>query len=248
MADDDIKRVLRSDPRHKDSANDPETLPGQLGRVRGFAPCSFRHAGPWAWFAAAMWIFLIVGYVSCNSNTQQSPSTAVSPTPEEQPPSGKGQKAVTVARPTAPPPDFRVRRLKLDEGISVVVSPNTTDEQLRSLLWLFREKIRSHRFKDIGIMQPTWTHFEKAGYLSGEISIYRGEKCADEYFMDYQGPCRGPDPHEAAVYHWGLLVDGVFTPDADSGGVYTAKGQHFAEIFNYKDKWEPPSAPPTGKE
>src|SRR5437667_595043 len=33
----------------------------------------------------------------------------------------------------------------------VVVARNTTDEQLRSLLWLFRERVQAGRFKELGL-------------------------------------------------------------------------------------------------
>jgi len=33
------------------------------------------------------------------------------------------------------------------------VPVNTIDEQLKSLLWQFREKVRSHQFEDIGLTE-----------------------------------------------------------------------------------------------
>jgi hypothetical protein len=150
---------------------------------------------------------------------------------------------------STPPPSFRVYRSKMDEGTSVVVPPNTTEAQLKSLIWLFREKVRSHRYKEIGITQPTSKQRGKQGYLSGTISVYRGEKCAGEDFLDYNGPCVGPgiDSHEVAAYQWGLLVDGVFNTDADSGTIYVENEFHdrkLLEIFNYKDHWQVPNSRP----
>ena len=125
-------------------------------------------------------------------------------------PASEGTTAL--GRPSTPPPSFRVFRSKLDEGASVVVPTNTTDDQVKSLLWLFREKVRSHHFREIGLTHPTSKQWGKEGYLSGTISVYRGEKCAGEDFSDYNGPCVGPgiESHEAAAYQWGLLVDGIF--------------------------------------
>ena len=149
-------------------------------------------------------------------------------------------------RPSTPPPSFRVFRSKLDEGTSVVVPTNTTDDQVKSLLWLFREKVRSHHYREIGLTHPTSKQWEKEGYLSGTISVYRGEKCAGEDFSDYNGPCVGPgvESHEAAAYQWGLLVDGVFNSDADSGTIYLVNefnDRKLTEIFNYKDHWQLPA-------
>ncbi len=123
---------------------------------------------------------------------------------------------------------------------------NTTDDQVKSLLWLFREKVRSHHFREIGLTHPTSKQWGKEGYLSGTISVYRGEKCAGEDFSDYNGPCVGPgiESHEAGAYQWGLLVDGVFNSDADSGTVYLVNefnDRKLSEIFSYKDHWQLPA-------
>ncbi len=77
-------------------------------------------------------------------------------------------------------------------------------------------------------------------YLSGIISVYRGDKCADEQFNNYNGPCSGSgaESHEVAIYQWGLLVDGVFNTDADSGSIYLVNefnDRKLTEIFNYKE-------------
>ncbi|MGB6941143.1 MAG: hypothetical protein WBE37_01945 [Bryobacteraceae bacterium] len=122
----------------------------------------------------------------------------------------------------------------------MIVSPSTSDEQLESLLWLFREKVRSHRFADIGITRPTSKRFGAEGYSAGIISVYRNQKCAGENFSDAGlGPC-GYGDHSAAVYQWGLLVNGVFDPDADSAGIISSDGAK-TEVFSYKDHWQLPA-------
>jgi len=127
----------------------------------------------------------------------------------------------------------------LDEGTSLVVSPDTTDEQIESLLWFIREKVRSHRFRDLGITQPTTTDFKVRGYLSGGIFIYRGEKCANEGFSDYKGgQCYGKS--EAGDYQWGFFVDRVQNPDFDSAVLNLADGNGKA-VFDYKDHWQLPA-------
>jgi hypothetical protein len=190
---------------------------------------------------AAVLLLLAVGAISCGTSTQQEP-TAQQPKAQME---KETQPLAAVTRPTFPPPKFRLYRSKLDEGTSVVVSPATTDEQLRSLLWLFREKVRSHRFKDIGINQPTSEQSGKKDYSSGIISVYRGDKCAGEDFLDVvgAGPC-GQGGHNAAYYQWGFKVDDVFQTDADDGEIASSDGG-YTRIFNYKDQWQLPSEPQT---
>lgn len=130
-----------------------------------------------------------------------------------------------VSRPSLPPPKFKFYRSEIDAGTAVVVSPRTTDEQLKSLLWFFREKVRSRRFVDIGITRPTSVQWGKKGYFDGMIMVYRG----------------GPDEHSAAYYQWGLWVGKDYNMDHDVGRIRAADGNE-VEIFNYKDGWKVPSA------
>jgi len=166
------------------------------------------------------------------------------PTPQEQAvqktEEANSGASVPESQPNIPPPKFRIFRAKLDEGISVVVAPATSDEQLKGLLWFFREMVRSHQFKEIGITQPTSKHWGKAGYLSGMISIYRGAKCANELFSDVtgKGPC-GEDDHAAAYYQWGLLVNGTFDTDADSASIFSPNSS--TKVFDYEDNWQLPA-------
>ena len=225
---------MDSSPRQVAGSSD-STVAGELGRVAGTATRHFMLAGPKAWLAAGFVIIVLL--ILFNMNTQQQPTTASQPPEAEK----STEPVATVNRPTEPPPKFRVYRSKIEEGTAVVVSPATTDEQLKSLLWLFREKVRSHHFKDVGINSPTSLQWGKKGYLSGMITVYRGEKCANEDFLDTKGagPC-GQGGHSAAYYQWGLLVDGKFQTDADSGGVTPSDGTS-TEIFSYKDHWQLPA-------
>jgi hypothetical protein len=103
---------------------------------------------------------------------------------------------------------------------------STTDEQLKSLLWFFREKVRSHLLKDIGL--------RPAG-VSGLLLVYRGKKCATEE-IDITasiGPC-GDGYHEAASYQWGIEGD----YNKDSGSIQT--GGEIVTVFDYKDGWPNP--------
>jgi hypothetical protein len=117
--------------------------------------------------------------------------------------------------------------------ISVVVSPSTTDQQLRALLWYFRQHIRAGDFRSVGILKPTSKHWGKPDYLDGMILIYRGEKCANESYLDSVGPC-GYGEHDDAVYQWG--IDGE--PAKDSAGLRLRNGDEVT-VFDYKDGWQP---------
>lgn len=118
-------------------------------------------------------------------------------------------------------PSFRLYRMTKEEGVfSVVVPPNTTDEQLKRLIWYFREKVGTGQFKAIGIAKPT--NLNSSGnlaYGAGIIAVYRGEKCANELFLDRVGPC-GYGDHDSASYEWG--VDGH--PGKDSGLIRANNG------------------------
>jgi hypothetical protein len=173
---------------------------------------------------------LLLSACQSSAPTQTPISTAA---PTQTPALSPGR----IVRPTIPPPRFRIYRSKLDEGTSVVVPLATSDEQLKSLLWFFREKVKSDDFRAIGITQPTSTHWGKKGYSSGMLSVYRREKCASEIFVDGGNPCGNGD-HDDAFYQWGLLVDGVFDSNKDAAGVVSADG-NIIKIFDYKDDWQP---------
>jgi hypothetical protein len=206
-----------------------------VGSAAGGATRRLLRASPKAWFAVAIFLTLLYVGNQLSNGTKHETTLPSAPVPEQM----KAETVAPVDAPTIPAPKFRVYRSKLDQGTSVIVAPATSDEQLRSLLWLFREKVRAHHFSDIGITRPTSKQWGKEGYLSGIISVYRGEKCADESFSDYQGPCTSTDEHQAAEYQWGLLVDGAFNTDADSASIYSPD-RTLTEIFNYKDHWQLP--------
>jgi len=149
-----------------------------------------------------------------NSGLPPQPSQAAKRTP------------VAVSRPTIPAPKFRVFKAKTDEPTTIVVAVNTSDDQLKSLLWLFREKVRSHQFKDLGLTSKAWD-----GVNSGMLVVYRGEKCANEEYSD-SSPC-GNGEHDDAYYQWGLEGD----PNKDAACI-RHKDAGDAFVFDYKDGWQ----------
>ena len=155
-----------------------------------------------------------------DSTTKQNSATAATvqtPAPE-------------ISRPSIPPPKFTVYKSKPNETTSYVVAMNTTDEQLKSLLWFFRNKVQSHQYKDIGISHPA----SLTGYSDGMLLVYRGSKCANESYIDTLGPC-GYGEHDAAGYQWGI----DHNPNNDSG-VIRVKDDLVA-VFNYGDGWQVPA-------
>jgi hypothetical protein len=130
-----------------------------------------------------------------------------------------------------PPPNFRVFRARRDEIVSYIVIPETTDQQLKRLLWLFRQKVRSGKFNDIGITQPTSKQWGADGYKSGMLLVFRGDKCVNEPYVNLT--C-GYGEHDAAGYQWGINAD----PHKDSGDIRNKDGNS-AIVFDYGDNWKP---------
>lgn len=127
------------------------------------------------------------------------------------------------------PPAYRVYKSKTDTGTAYIVGVSTTDEQLKNLLWFFREKVRAGAFGDIKLTKPTSKNWGQNNYKAGILLVYRGEKCANEEFIsDAQlekgnlGPC-GDGEHDDAYYQWGFPPtnkDGFF----DEGAIRAKDG------------------------
>src|SRR5580704_4205554 len=83
---------------------------------------------------------LLFAFIGCNDEpkTPTKPIAATSSSPP-------------VERASTPPPNFRNFRSEMNQITSLVVPADSTDEQIKSLLWFIREKIRSGSFADIGI-------------------------------------------------------------------------------------------------
>jgi hypothetical protein len=183
----------------------------------------------WGWV-----IVVIVVLFLFNSSKLRKPSQTA-PVTGEAAPSLPAKARTTSAEIDMPaPPSFKVYKQSSTLPTSVVVRENTTDSQLRSLLWLFRQKVRSHEFKAIKLTMPTSTNFGKKNWDSGMIVVYRGVKCASEiYATKGLGPC-GYGDHAAASYQWGINGDA----SKDSGDLSSADGD--LTVFDYKDGWLPP--------
>src|SRR5215469_832859 len=144
--------------------------------------------------------------------------------------------------PQIPPPKFQLFKFVPDQPTTYTVPTNTSDEQLKSLLWYFRGKVRAGDFKAIGLTRPTTMQWGQSGFTSGMLLVFRGMKCANEaYTSDADlekgklGPC-GYGEHDDAYYQWGLDDD----PYKDAAAIVTSEGD-YAEVFDYKDNWHAPS-------
>jgi hypothetical protein len=157
----------------------------------------------------------IVSAAGCKSN----PAAPAAATPAPKPTLMDATTRATAAQSAAQHPDFKVFLQKIDMPAILVVPENTTDDQLKNLLWLLRIKVREGKFKELGL-HPTTTLFDTPGYSSGVINIYRGTRCAKEMYTT-----SGPDPcgasiHKSASYHWGDGGD----PHSDGGDIDPAGG------------------------
>ena len=133
------------------------------------------------------------------------------------------------------PPAYRVYKSKTDTGTAYIVGVSTTDEQLKNLLWFFREKVRAGAFGDIGLTKPTSKNWGQNNYKAGMLLVYRGEKCANEEFVSDArlekgnlGPC-GDGEHDDAYYQWGFPPtnkDGFF----DEGAIRAKRRRHLARF------------------
>lgn len=178
-----------------------------------------------AWTTATC-LFFVTLYSSCSTSP-------------EAPRNGEAEPATAATRPTIPPPRYKIHRFNINQPISIVVATSTTDEQLKSLLWFFREKVRSHQFSDLGINGPTDTRRGKKGYEAGMLVVFRGQKCADEDFSN-RSPC-GYGSHDAASYQWGILRDDPhegIDPDRDEAVLTSADGSSI-RVFDHTDHWKP---------
>lgn len=156
-------------------------------------------------------------------NEGQQPTTA------RKEAAGTQEKAVVL--PQIPPPTYRLFKSGTGQQTTYVVPVNTSDEQLKSLLWFFRTKVRTGDFRAIGITQPTTKQWGQYGYTDGMLVVYRGTKCANEAYISTLGPC-GYGEHDDAYYQWGLDND----PYKDAGAIATENGD-FAQVFDYRDNW-----------
>ena len=169
------------------------------------------------------------------------PATA-SPALQVMSPTARAEAAKLAA--THPP--FKLFAQKPDLPTILVVPEDTTDDQLRNLLWYLREEVQSARFKQLGL-NPTASTYGGPSYLSGNLTIYRTPKCAQEMYLattGKPGPCGDTTSHNAAAYHWG--DDG--NPAHDEADLFDVSRKS-AIVFDSSDHFQTEAeaaADPTG--
>jgi hypothetical protein len=211
---------------------------GKCGAEIGSAAIPSKPAGNKGWVTRhpiwasliALWVMGMVAGVAVEKRGQ-----ATQPVPQNNLAQVSSGSPVGV-------PAFHLFKLKPDGPITFVVSKATTDEELKGLLWFFRTSVRTGKFKDIGITQPTARQYGQLGYMSGMLLVYKGEKCANEEYIStselekgHLGPC-GYGEHDDAYYQWGIDGD----PLKDGAGM-TAVNGNFIAVFDYTDDWHPSS-------
>ena len=163
---------------------------------------------------------------------KEKSAAPAAPAPEPKPVLMDATARAAATQSAAQHPDFKVFLQKIDMPAIVVVPENTTDDQLKNLLWFLRIKVREGKFKELGL-HPTTTLFDMPGYSSGVINIYRGARCAKEmYTTDGPDPC-GASIHKSASYHWGDGGD----PRADGGDI-DASGVPDTLLFTADDGFQ----------
>jgi hypothetical protein len=98
------------------------------------------------------------------------------------------------ARPTTPPPAFKIFH-HANSTFTLTVAPTATDDEISALVWQLRDAARTQSFDKIKIPQKqvdadgstVWFH------------IYRGAKCAPEKYASGEPPC-GASYHAAGDY------------------------------------------------
>jgi hypothetical protein len=176
---------------------------------------------------------VIAGIIGRSPSDSSTPSTQQSSTPDTAPQSQGNEHDQHQA--ALKPPKYRVYKSTAEVGTAYIVAVGTTDDELKNLLWFFRNEVRTGRFGDIGITGGQ-------NNSSGMLLVYRGAKCANEQFLSIaqlekgnHGAC-GDGEHDDAYYQWGINGD----PLKDSGGIIAKDGDS-TEIFNYEDNWHPSS-------
>lgn len=140
----------------------------------------------------------LVSLCGCN---EQPPA----PTPE-------ANTAVAVKTQPHPPvmaPTFRVVH-QAGTIVTLVVPERTTDDQVKDLLWLLRDRTMSSSLDSLRISQ---TLIDRRNPMVW-FQIYRGSKCATENYSKVK-PC-GRDQHEAGWFAYGSYA----SPYSSGGEVY----------------------------
>ena len=117
----------------------------------------------------------------------------------------------TPARPTTPPPPFKLFH-QSPNTITLVTTETASNDQIEAILFQLRDAAQTHTFDRLHIPQKLVDAREPMIWFH----LYRGPKCAAEKYAPGAPPC-GPSYHAAGDYTLG----GSKNPNWDSGVLLT---------------------------
>lgn len=162
-------------------------------------------------------VVLLTLLSGCKQRTNQAPAA----NPAMQQLAAPGPAPHARARPSVPPPPFRVFHHDAS-SVTLVTKENASDDEIAAIVWQLRDAAHNHTFDKLGIPQKLvdardpiiWFH------------IYRGAKCASEKYTSGTLPC-GAAYHAAGDYTLG----GFHNKDHDEG-VLLKNENHQTELWN----------------
>ena len=89
------------------------------------------------------------------------------------------------ARPTTPPPPFKLFHQTPDGSFTLVTAPTATDDQIAALIYQLRNAAHTRTFDRLHIPQKAVDARDPMVWFH----IYRGPKCAAEKYADGKLPC-----------------------------------------------------------
>jgi hypothetical protein len=89
------------------------------------------------------------------------------------------------ARPTVPPPPFKLFHQTPDGSFTLVTAPTATDDQIAALIYQLRNAAHTRTFDQLHIPQKAVDARDPMVWFH----IYRGPKCAAEKYADGKLPC-----------------------------------------------------------
>src|ERR1700728_2248264 len=110
-------------------------------------------------FQLAARIAFLCAATLCVAGCKDKPATPAATVPAPKPTLMDATARAAASQSAAQHPDFKVFLQKIDMPTILVVPENTTDDQLKNLLWFLRIKVREGKFKELGL-HPTTTLFD----------------------------------------------------------------------------------------
>lgn len=104
-------------------------------------------------------------------------------------------------RPTTPPPPIKLFH-QTDNTLTLVTTPDATNDQIAAIIWQLRDTVGTHSFDTLHLPQK----FIDARSPIVWFHIYRGPRCASEKYTSAKLPC-GASYHAAGEFTLGSFSD-----------------------------------------